>query len=652
MHRILGKAGTAVEWIVLLFLVFAVLWHGGKTLESTWALGLLAAGATCVHWLARRGAGAGGVSPLLWCAGAGYTLLIIASFAMSSSQNYGLDDVIRAAALALFFFWAARRQSGTGVLPFRDRFAITFMVTALVACLVGVTVYIFQPATRFVGTFFDQRFVTDYWPNAWADLILLAWPMAFYVLRPFKKHWRVFFLALLIGCLFLSYSRGAFLSLIAQVGLLVTLGAGPFLRRPQELMRRSGRFIAGALAVTAVAMLLFLGGNKLRSSYQPVESLAAKATFTADEGNSSVNERRDFWEQALALSFERPVFGWGPYSFRFVQPRLQKGVFQTSDHPHNVFLKLAMESGWPAAILFALILLLVLTPHLWTVVRAWFGRGTGLGRYEVAAITAVGGLLLHSQIDYNLQFVGIALPLWLLLGLLVTPARRTVPASVSRITEGALAVVLIIVLLAEGGFLVTSSLGRRAEARGDTDGALIWYSRSAGETFTRDMHLSRAALMLSKDDAGGALQALDTYQAQNAEDARVWQLRGDTHVVDGDLTAALAAYERGFVLGKYNYIGILTAIADIHRKQGSAGELARRHDEFLQVYTAFGQAILQNAHFIALSQNVEEFQVAGRVLADVYPSDATTINALSAKAAAHSGTVREQFKERPRGILW
>lgn len=648
MTNAAGKTQQALEWTVLLLLIVAVLWHGGKTLESTWLLGILASGITLSAW--RRG-DSGDTPAVLWALVMAYVLWVAGSFATSSAQNYGLDDVIRAASLALFFLWTARRRTGLRTLAFREKVSITLTVAVVFACLAGFLVYTLQPATRFVGTFFDQRFVTDYWPNAWADMLLLAWPLAWFVLKPLRKHWQLLVLALMIGCLFLSYSRGAFLSLLAQVVLFAFLGAGPFLRRPPELLRRGARHAAGALAVVTLAMLLFLAGNRLRSAYQPVESLAAKATFTADEGNSSVNERRDFWTQAIALSLERPLAGWGPYSFRFVQPRLQKGVFQTSDHPHNVFLKLAMESGWPAAVLFAFLLLLIVAPHLWAALRSWFGRGAGLGRFEVAAITSVGGLLLHNQIDYNLQFVGVALPLWLLLGFLVRPVPPQTHVS-RRMFEAALSLVLLLILFIEGGFLVTSSLGRRAEARGDAGAALLWYGRSSRELFSRDMHLSRASLLLSNDDLAGALASLDRYQEQNREDARGWQMRGDVLLRKGDRIGALAAYEQAFAYGKYNYIGVLTAIVRIHREQGDSPALAARHDEFLAVYDAFAAAILQNAHFIALSQNVEEFQTAGRELGNAYPADRESISALSARAAAHAGIVRNQFKGRPKGVLW
>src|SRR5205085_2079694 len=96
-------------------------------------------------------------------------------------------------------------------------------ISAIIAAVVGVSVYIFQPVDRFVGTFFDFRFQTDYWPNAWAEFLLLAWPLLLLWLQPWRKKLRPLRLVLfgfVFGTLFLSYSRGAFLTFIGQLALL------------------------------------------------------------------------------------------------------------------------------------------------------------------------------------------------------------------------------------------------------------------------------------------------------------------------------------------------------------------------------------------------------------------------------------------------
>ncbi len=654
------KHHRAGEWIVLALVLLTALWHGGKTLESTWLLAGIAALLTVLHWW-KRGADqceSHDVPVAMWMIGIALILWITASFIVSSTQNYGLDEVLRITSLILIFFWAVRRRTEKDHMSFGEKLMITITAAAIAACLIGLFVYTFQPVTRFVGSFFNQRFNVDYWPNAWAEFLLLAWPVAIYSVRRLKPVWQIIVIGLLTGCLFLSYSRGAVLVFGAQCGLMLVLAAASLLRSPRRhlLVRRVLIVTAGSIAL---AIAVFFAMNAIRANYHPVESIGAKVTFTADEGKSSVNERRQFWEQAVTLSLERPLLGWGPYSFRFVQPRLQTGVFETSDHPHNVFLKFAMENGWPAALLFFVFLLSVFVPLGLKVVKSWRGHGDPISFFEISAITAIAGVLLHNQIDYNLQFVGIALPMWLLMGAGLRPAmagkyaRPRQTATFGHTIEAAIALILIAVTVVEGGFLVTSLLGRRAEGRGDVISALEWYRASRGEIFSRDMLLGDAAIHLyANSPAPEILESLDLYFAKNSEDARAWQMKGDALRAAKKDQEALEAYGQAFTLGKYNLVGVTTAIVDILRAQNNRSELIRRHDELIEIYDAYGSAILQNTHFIAISQNVEQFETLSDALIRVYPADWAAIKDLKARAIGHAREVRTEFQAKPAGLLW
>jgi Mg/Co/Ni transporter MgtE len=110
-------------------------------------------------------------------------------------------------------------------------FAVTLAriisVATLLACGVGVFVYILQPVSRFAGTFFDYRFHTDYWPNAWAEFLLLSLPLLCWSLflrrnRDLVKItdtelFRGIVLGFVLGCFFLSFSRGGIIALGLEV---------------------------------------------------------------------------------------------------------------------------------------------------------------------------------------------------------------------------------------------------------------------------------------------------------------------------------------------------------------------------------------------------------------------------------------------------
>ena len=116
-------------------------------------------------------------------------------------------------------------------------------------------------------------------------------------------------------------------------------------------------------------------------------------------------------------------------------------------------------------------------------------------------------MLAHNFIDYNLQFVGIALPFWIILALLYSqvplpalPGKAPpITSRTIRFVEITFVTALLLIALFEGGFLLTSSLGRHAEAKNEPERALFWYNTAQGEWFSRDLHISRIQLLLNKN---------------------------------------------------------------------------------------------------------------------------------------------------------
>ena len=637
------------QWILLPLLAFAVLWRGGKGLEMTWLL----TGATwmvvCEGWL-RRGRS---VTPLLpWLAAIALLVWTVLAYSFSSTRNYGLDEVLRDGSCILLFLWMIRLSAAPG--PPRDALLgrIVGVVTAAAFCaaLIGIAVYMLQPVDRFVGTFFDHRFHTDYWPNAWADFLLLAWPLAAVRVAAATtgaaKRFHAVVLGLLVGTLLLSFSRGALIAAAGQCVLAAML-----------LGRRAHRHLGTPLFVTAVvAIAAFFAINLLRSPLHPVQDAAARATFTAADGTTSVDEREQFWRQSLALAQQKPLFGWGPYSFRFVQPLLQEGVLATSDHPHNVVLKLGMERGLPAAIAFTALIGTALVVGAWNVLRPRVSS-TPAGRGVLLAfVLAAAGVTAHSLIDYNLQFVAIAAPLWLLLGGIVG---LTLPSYVCvdarpwmRTVEVLVASLLLAVALLETPPMLLSSLGRHSEARGDTSAALQWYDAAAGQRLSRDLHLSRAQLLYRENRFAEADAALTDSFVLNAQDGRAWTFRAQIAMAQGDVPRAIDAYTQAYARAKYNDLRVLLGLIRAKQAGGESAELLGRKEEFMAVIRAFARAIDQNAHFIALGPNIEAFRSVTDTLTAVYPDQEAELAVLSARVDRKGQEERARLESRAPGWLW
>ena len=665
VHITPEKLTLVAERGVLALLVFFLLWKGGKTLESTWLLMLLAWVCTYQFWKTKSKDAP--QPPLwLWSLLLAYVVWTIASFTQTVAGNYGLDEVLRTAALAFIFLWVGRKvaseRSNKDKKSFTENVLTLVAFGAFAACIIGCIVYVLQPAARFVGTFFDFRFHQTYWPNAWAEYLLLSWPVALWWVNHSIAQWKqkrhqlvdialqVVVMGFLFGCLLLSYSRGAVLVLIAQLGLwafiLIKKGMEPKLLLPY--LRR------GALMLM-VAICVFLSVNSVRDDFYPVQSATEKVTFTAAEGKSSISERQQFWRQSTTFALQRPMFGWGPYTFRFLQPRLQEGVLATSDHSHNVFLKIAMERGIPAAIIFVTTIVGLLFLSYWR----WEGKpNVRIQGFDIVPLLliSVSGVFAHNLIDYNLQFVGITLPFWIFLGLLSSllfkKARNLGRVRLMLGVEVVLMTGLMAVAVFEGGYLILSSVGRHAEARGDSETALAWYSASRGETFSRDLHLSRTILLLDQNKPEDAHEVLDVYFDKNKEDARAWKLRGDACRLQKDWECALANYEEAYQRNKYNDVGILRALVETLRDSGKRDIIDKRRHEFDSLLNDFGLAINQNEHFVALSHNPHELVLLVRIFATLYPEDEPLYAVLGASVARKAEQEQQRLQGSASGYLW
>ena len=659
LRTIVNKV-SAWPWVkicersVLGFLVFALLWKGGKSLEATWLLTILAWLCTYVYWAGQKKKKEEDPVPAsVWILLMLFVAWTIASFAVSSTVNYGLDEVFRTASFALIFLWAVRFTSGNEGKAFLKNLIKFVVIGTLIAGLIGLFVYIFQPVNRFVGTFFDYRFHTDYWPNSWADWLLIAWPLVAYWAVGSKKQIQVLLrslvLGLVVGFLFLSYSRGA---IIAFSGQLVLWGLWTFLKhwKKETFDWRNASLHAGVILVSFV--FIFSSANIVRSQLFPVQQISEKVTFTAAEGSSSVSERSDFWKQSLFLSLKKPVFGWGPYSFRFVQPRLQTSVRATSDHPHYVILKLAMERGLIAAILFISILITILYSSAHRI--AVKPKAPILG----FPLIAVAGLLSHSLIDYNLQFVSVSLLFWLLLAVLMSESKLKKSAvlnkKVVRLFEVMLASTVLVVAVIEAEGIVISSVGRHLEARGEVERALLWYDKANPQIISRDMHLSRANILYGQKSFAEAQSALEDYMKVNSEDYRAWKMRGDIFRSQREVDSALESYEKALSFGgRFNDFGITRSKTELMVDSKKWDDLSLIKEDTIALMKTYTDAIENNTHFVALSPNVEDvIDLANRFSLIYTRRERPMFEVLAARADHHSQVERARIEARSPGYLW
>lgn len=654
------------QMLLLGTLALAVLWRGGRTFETTLLLGAVAGVVLLLH--PRRGSERP-VASLVWWLVIAFVAWTAVSYLFTTTMNYGFDAVVQTTALAFLFLWMARVPAEARI---RTCVLKVLTVSVLLGCLVGVLLYTMGPVDRFVGTFFDLRAPwKNAWPNAWAELLLLTWPVALLLAQPDRATEGARSLSLfrkvlqrstptgvMVGCLLLTFSRAALLAFLAQGILLLLWTIGR--RIPAK------RLAAVAAGTLLIALILFGLSNHLRSRSQAVQSLTERALFQSSEGTSSVTERRSFWKQAVLLSLQRPLTGWGPGSFRFAQTPLMEDVLATSDHAHNVFLNVLAERGWPAALLLLVLAVILFGPLLrgllppcapsWD--RCPFAAccrripRPELNRSTALLSVALLGVLAHNLIDFNLHFIAISLPATLILAMLATPGRREPNGRVIRFAESALTFVLLAAVLREGFFFVPATLARFAQAQGNTARAILLYRFAEGEWYGRDNTLALVRL----ENATGALDAaredIGRYTSVlNPVDARGWKLQGQVALAAKEGALADQSFAQAYALGRFTDLSILREWLPLLSLKSSSDYLDRK-GEFTALLDRYYDAIVDNRHFIALTENVEAFVAVADIMGGLDPSAAPRLNVLAAGVDRQARAARLRQAQLQPKDLW
>ena len=219
-----------------------------------------------------------------------------------------------------------------------------------------------------------------------------------------------------IAGLLTTGSRGGALSFGAGLGVLTVLG----------LCRAwaSGQGFWRALVGVLLAVSLLAGGVGLALASSP--SLQTRARILLDRSDV----RLRLWPAAIKQWHESPAVGTGPgtylyYGRKYRDPSVQNDPIR----PHNDYLELLGEYGVVGAAGF----LLFLGAHLRWGWRAFrhialsAGGGSNAAAWNMGALAAVGCLLVHSAVDFNLHIPANALLMAFVFGVLANPGRGLPP---------------------------------------------------------------------------------------------------------------------------------------------------------------------------------------------------------------------------------
>ncbi|MBI2463600.1 O-antigen ligase family protein [Candidatus Peregrinibacteria bacterium] len=574
-----------------------------------------------------------------------FILLFAISWYLSETRTYGFSELlVWTASLLLYMSFAHTTIQ-------KKWFLNGIVALGVVSSIMGSYFYINNPATRFSGTFLNADTISENWPNTFAFFILMIWPLVLSmkifpqtpqqteksiqietengsqskkkshacsestqmntpktrlisILETIVKTGTI---VILLTALYLTFSRAAYLIFFIQcIFLAATL-------RP----KRKKMAIQTILTIICVVVLV-IGLQFLRARSFPTISIGERLTFQNQEKATSIRERLDFWEGSVKLALEKPFFGYGPYSFQFSYPHLQKVFLALSDHPHNLFLKVAAELGIPALI----VLILFFLSFCWTCVKRFkFLEGSERQMAIILAASA-GGALFHAELDYNFNFIATIVLFWILLAFLRScfAFPHLQQESKTRL-NAVIAVIVLINVFFEMGLLGIEKKANATEQRGEYKISEKYFKMYEQTLFPRDYYFKRFRIFKEEGNIDLALIALEKEKTLSSGNSEAWERLGEIQRDNKKYHEALESFRKALELNPMNHFWYYWNFIDTARKLGQLDEIENIKPRVLNLLEKYEWQLKNNIHYTAKTPNARASVALYKLLAALYPNE-------------------------------
>ncbi len=224
-------------------------------------------------------------------------------------------------------------------------------------------------------------------------------------------------LVIFIAALVLSFSRAAWLSLVAGGGVWLIM----------KLKLRFRPLFITAVSVLAIIfvfqtqILMLLEQNDQESSANLGTHISSMTNITSDASNL---ERLNRWNCAIRMFEERPIFGWGPgtYMFKYAPFQLTKNrtIISTNSadrgNAHSEYLGPLAESGLLGMISFLLLSIMILYTGIHVYTRA---KEKEIKMIVSSAIIGITTYLVHGFLNNFLDTDKASVPFWSCVAIIV-----------------------------------------------------------------------------------------------------------------------------------------------------------------------------------------------------------------------------------------
>jgi tetratricopeptide (TPR) repeat protein len=347
------------------------------------------------------------------------------------------------------------------------------------------------------------------------------------------------------------------------------------------------RWITNVLVIVGLTVLFFFAFQGIRAIKYELLDVRQRVLFGSNESLSSINERLDFWKGAIFLTKEKPLLGWGPFSFRYAYNQIQDDFLASSDHPHNIFLKISAENGVPAAAFF----LFFVVTFFYMLLRGYGRLSEEKRRMVIILSIAILGALAHNLIDYNFNFTANILLFFLYLIFL-----RSIVGGVVQNKKGYAVLVVAFMIAVLSFFEGMVFLGSKA-----IDEDLLKYSY-----FPRSYYILEAKEAIVSQKYQDVYYVADRQLELNPLDSNAWYYKGLACEAMRNEENCIAYFDNALGINPNNeiiyYFDYLHALKKSDKNEREFEDFIERSKELV---TQYFDHVQNNVHFTAYSTNVE-----------------------------------------------
>jgi tetratricopeptide (TPR) repeat protein len=251
-------------------------------------------------------------------------------------------------------------------------------------------------------------------PDIAAGFLLFIIPISLYFTLAYRNTFQrllsIFLSILFITALYITFSRGAYISFLIEIIIIFFVLYRYFF---QEKMQY--------IILIILTIILSFSLSLMHSSISSRVSLSHITSITLGNTQSlSVNDRLDVYEKSIELVFIKPIFGYGIGTFGEAFLRYQNKPWVYFKYTHNQYLEMFVEGGLVGGGIFLLFFVYLFLRGIKDIYKKRgdkYKKRIPKSLIYVFIFASLSGTMSHSMIDYDWYSIPIFFLLMVFIGI-------------------------------------------------------------------------------------------------------------------------------------------------------------------------------------------------------------------------------------------